>query len=198
MGTSVGIDNMGLVNVTQGVCGFTSSLYALYTRSPKQSLAAGASVDTRIMAEIKTYLMMLKADGRADMLSAIKEFTTSFPGYTGFTIDGYIQQINNAAKGGVPNFSIAMPPVAVVDYLQRMCEFKTAKEVPVNTAGIEFIIGVRNSKGKSSPLNGLIHWVYFLNGTVYSWGKQFAGGSESASLTMAGADYQAVYKIVPG
>lgn len=199
MGT--GINNMGVVNAQHGVCGFTSSLYALYTRSPRPSLVKGAKVETRMMAEIKTYLNMLKAEGRSDLLSAIKDFTTSFPGYGGFTIDGYIQKINDAVTTGVSDFSIAAPPVVVVDYLQRVCDFKTSKEVAITTTGIEFILGVRNTAGKSTPLNGLIHWVYYLNGTVYSWGNQFPKGNEKDSVKAAGdsqgKDYQVVYKIIP-
>src|SRR5215471_11784306 len=99
------IDSIGVANNKYGVCGFTSSLYALYARRPDSDMAAGARIETRIMAEIKTYLMMLKVDGRADLLSDIKNFTTTFPGYSGFTIDGYIQQINAALKLGIPNFS---------------------------------------------------------------------------------------------
>jgi hypothetical protein len=196
------IDNMGVLNHKYGVCGFASSLYALYTRSPSSGLAAGASVETRMMAEIKTYLMMLKAEGRSDLLSDIKTFTTSFPKYESFTIDGYITEINAAVKGGIPNFSIAMPPNAVVDYLKRACDFKNAKEVPLTDTSNELILGVRDGKGKSEPLKGLIHWVYFQNKIVYSWGVQFAGGSEAASVAAAGKsqkkDYQVVYKISPG
>lgn len=198
----IGMNEMGVTNVQHGVCGFTSSLYALYARSPRPSLVKGAQIETRMMAEIKTYLTMLKADGRADLLAAIKEFTNSFPGYGGFTIDGYIQQINAAVTQGVSNFSIAMPPAVVVDYLQRACEFKTAKEVDLSAGGVEFILGVRDSNGKSDPLKGLIHWVYYLNGTVYSWGKQFPNGNEKDSVAAAGKSqsktYQVVYKIVPG
>lgn len=199
MGTS--IDNMGVVNSRHGICGFTSSLYALYTRSPRASLSSGARVDTRMMAEIKTYLNMLKAEGRSDLLSAIKDFTTSFPGYGGFTIDGYIQKINNAVILGVSDFSIAMPPDAVVDYLRRACDFKTSREVDVGTAGIEFILGVRDASGASTPHKGLIHWVYYLNGTVFSWGAQFGGGNEIDSVAAAGRSqgttYQVVCKIIP-
>jgi hypothetical protein len=196
------IDSMGVSNKKYGVCGFTSSLYALYTRSPTSSLAAGAQVDTRIMAEIKTYLTMLKADGRADLLAEIKDFTNTFPGFGGFTIDGYIEQIKAAVKSGIPNFSIAMTPSAVVDYLKRACEFKNAKEVALTDTSVELILGVRDAKGKSSPHKGLIHWVYYFNGTVFSWGEQFGGGSEATSVAAAGKskkkDYQVVYKISPG
>lgn len=197
----MGINNMGVVNAQHGVCGFTSSLYALYSKSPRPSLVKGAKVETRMMAEIKTYLTMLKAEGRADLLSQIKDFTTSFPGYGGFTIDGYIQKINQAVVTGVSDFSIALPPAVVVDYLHRACDFKSAKEVGVTTTGIEFILGVRDANGKSTPLNGLIHWVYYLNGTVYSWGAQFPNGNEAASVAAAGqsqgTSYQVVYKIIP-
>ena len=195
-----GIDNMGIVNADHGICGFTSSLYALYTRSPRAGLA-GAAVDTRMMAEIKTYLMLLKAAGRLDLLTQIKEFTSSFPGYASFTIDGYIQKINQSVDTGVTDFSIALPPNVVIDYLQRVCDFKMAREVDVATTGTEFILGVRDAKGKSSPLKGLIHYVYYLSGTVYSWGDQFPNGSEAASVKAAGdsqsTEYAVVYKIIP-
>ncbi|HEX4135061.1 MAG TPA: hypothetical protein VHY84_10665 [Bryobacteraceae bacterium] len=174
-------DTMGVLNKKWGICGFTSSLYALYTNSPGQRLrlSQGASVTSRMLAEIKTYLVILQAAGRFDLLGSIEVFTQSFGGiFTDFTVPGYIARINNIvtlSDEGLENladekiFGIAMPPDAVVDYLQRICELRAARTVTTDMP--ELILGLC-SKDKVM-YNGLAHYVYRLNGTVYSWGKQF-------------------------
>ena len=57
-----------------------------------------------MLAEIKTYLMMLKASGNFAMLKKVETFTRTFPktpsGYdfSTFDIDKYILRINDAVK----------------------------------------------------------------------------------------------------
>lgn len=98
------INAMGTLNNRWGVCGFNSSLYALYEHNPRKraDLTSAAKVDTRVAAEIKTFLKMLQAEGNAKLLSDIEAFTRSFGGKrAGFTIAGYIQKIDaEAAKEG--------------------------------------------------------------------------------------------------
>lgn len=184
------INAMGTLNNRWGVCGFNSSLYALYEHNPRKraDLTSAAKVDTRVAAEIKTFLKMLQAEGNAKLLSDIEAFTRSFGGKrAGFTIAGYIQKIDaEAAKEGGkfkakmrPDLSLALPPHAVVAYLQKVAGFPGAKVVtdPVggnlltSSTANEQIIGIRDPKMAS--YNGLAHWVYMNNGVVYSWGRQF-------------------------
>jgi len=177
------INSMGKLNADQGICGFASSLYALYTHSPRKTeLSEGAEVETRMLAEIKTYLKLLQADNRVDLMSAIQTFTRSFGGaYANFDLDKYIEQINAVANGGsVGDFSIAMPPEAVVDYLRRACDFKSAKLLTGNMPDpAELILGLCSTKMKM--YNRLAHYVYQLNGTVYSWGMQFGSVQQAAA-----------------
>lgn len=112
------INSMGTLNEKWGICGFTSALYALYEHSPRQKqkgLAPAAETETRMLAEIKTFLRMLQADNRADLLNKIEMFTRSFGGkWAAFEIDKYIERINASVKVTNPanlgDFSIAMPP----------------------------------------------------------------------------------------
>lgn len=60
------ITTMGKTNNDWGVCGFTSSLYSLYTHSPSVkhgALEKGADSYVRMAAEIKSYLVTLQAEG---------------------------------------------------------------------------------------------------------------------------------------
>jgi len=179
---------MGVLNAGWGICGFTSSLYALYTNSPGQQsrLARGGRTTTRMLAEIKTYLRVLQADGRYDILDSIKAFTRSFGGqFANFTIEQYITRINSVVTLSDQEmadlkddsiFGIAMPPAAVVDYLKRICNLRAARLVTTDTS--EQVLGVC---GRSLPMyNGLEHYVYRLNGRVYTWGLQFNSVSDAA------------------
>lgn len=182
-------DDMGVLNAGWGICGFTSSLYALYThsRGQRSRLARGGRTTSNMLAEIKSYLRVLQADGRYDILDSIKTFTRSFGGrFATFTIERYITRINNIVTLSDQEiidlkddeiFGIAMPPAAVVDYLKRICDFQGARLVTSDKS--EMVIGVC---GTALPMyNGLEHYVYYLNGTVYSWGLQFGSVREAAA-----------------
>ena len=72
------VDAMGELNAPYGICGFTTTLYAVYDRSPKSKkakLAAGAYQEMRMKAEIKTYLNILRAEKKVDLLAGIVSFT---------------------------------------------------------------------------------------------------------------------------
>lgn len=186
------INAMGTLNNRWGVCGFNSSLYALYEHNPamRAELTSAAKIDSRFAAEIKTFLRMLQAEGNAKLLADIETFTRSFGGqWQGFTVAGYIQQIDaEAARIGEKakarirsDLSIAMPPHGVVAYLRKVAGFPGAK-VLTNPGSASFltastaneqIVGLR--KPGMASYNGLAHWIYLNNGVAYSWGKQFAG-----------------------
>ena len=62
---------LGAINASYGICGFTSTLYAVYANQPnmRQRLnEAGINAETRLMAEIKTFLVLMKAQGKQSVL----------------------------------------------------------------------------------------------------------------------------------
>ena len=129
------MNQMGSTNNFWGVCGFTSTFYSMYKLNRgKRGLLVGAGIATKVLAEIKTYLMMLKADGNMGLLNEIQTFTRSFGkvgscDYGSFTIDDYILRINKAPGRseaeitGDGYYAIGMPPNAVVDYLRQAWEY---------------------------------------------------------------------------
>lgn len=173
---------MGTLNNRWGVCGFTSSLYSLYENSPtlRGDLTDAAKRSTRVIAEIKSFLRQLEADGNALRLKEIEAFTGSFNGYGGFTIADYIRRINAVAANGQSyasgDFSIAMPPEAVAEYLQYI-GFRNARVLPSVQDGqgkSELVLGLRDPKGLLQMYDGLAHYVYQKGSTIYTWGRQFA------------------------
>jgi hypothetical protein len=193
----MGMDDMGVLNNGWGICGFTSSLYALYQNNPtqRQKLAKGGRTSTRMLAEIKTYLRLLQAEKETELLSAIQTFTRSFGGiFSSFTIPGYIEAINRVGETGVANtgdrkYSIAIPPDGVVDYLRRVCGFNNATIVALDSPATEYVMGVSKPDRPAHLYNRLAHYMYALNGTIYSWGQTFN------SITAANAAYSLCYKI---
>ena len=175
------INAMGTLNNRWGVCGFTSSLYALYESSPslRAELTDSAKVSTRVIAEIKSFLRQLEADGDALMLAEIATFTGTFPGFGGFTIAEYIRKINAVAASGASyaqgDFSIAMPPEAVVAYLKYI-GFRNAR-ILAPTASLvgktELVLGLADPDNKLVSYNGLAHYVYQKGAKIYTWGRQF-------------------------
>jgi hypothetical protein len=178
---------MGTLNNRWGVCGFTSSLYALYENSPslRAQLTESAKVSTRVIAEIKSFLRQLEADGNAKMLTEIADFTRSFEGFGGFTIAEYIRQIDAVAAKGASyakgDFSIALPPEAVVAYL-RYIGFRNPQVLPTGadlTGKNELVLGLADPTGKLTQYGGLCHYVYQKGSTVYTWGRQFTSVAEA-------------------
>ncbi len=173
------VDDIGQLNRQWGICGFASSLYALYAHNPQQgdSLAQAANTTTRMLAEIKTYLRLLQADELDGLLQEIQVFTRTFGGvFANFTIDTFIDNINAivtktdqqlADLRDDQTWGIAMPPHAVVDYLQRVCDFRGARLV--QQIPNEAILGLCSGPGM---YRGLKHYVYLLGSTVYTWGEQ--------------------------
>lgn len=197
------IDKVGQLNIRYGICGFASSLYAVYDDSPqklKGELANEASKRQRLMAEIYGFL---NACGkfRLELLTEITEFTQSFGGrYATFTIAAYKESIKKklAGKAKTPDFSIALTPNAVVYYLQMFGGYANAKVLSPTAAPARCVVGVANS-GVGGPHDGLKHWVYYRGGTIFSWGEQFAGGDLDAALgklnTTKGETYEVCCKI---
>ncbi|MBX9699241.1 MAG: hypothetical protein K2X74_07375 [Acetobacteraceae bacterium] len=195
-GSSADFDLMGQINNNWGVCGFTSCFYAMYQMNPAQrGLLLGAGIATKVLAEIKTYLVMLQADGRQDMLRKIEQFTQSFGkvgkcDFAKWTVDGYIAHINTAVGKsddeirGDCSHSIGMPPEAVVDYLKRVWgRDSDLQSVTAGSGGTaDAIIGV--TKGLMPLYDGLCHWMYRKGGKIYSWGNEYG------SVAAANKDYR--------
>lgn len=180
------INNMGQVNNHYGVCGFTSALYALYTQSPEDQqeyLSSAAKYKSRVAAEIKMFLKTLEAEGDASsensLFKQITDFTRTFGDtYANFSIPKYVSAINTMTTGTAQadsvDISIAMPPEAVVKYLREICNLNSAMVDPSQQPWPkEAIIGVRHGKTAPGMYDGLEHYVYRKEPTVYSWGDRF-------------------------
>ena len=169
-----GIDDMGIENATQGICGFTSTLYAVHMNRPRlRARLEGAlqtgTRSTRLMAEIKTFLVMMKADGKQGILDQITELTRSFPGYGAWTVEAYIEGINNQN----PAYSIAMPPEATMEYMRTCWEMKPYLTTRSDLPG-DVILGLSRTGGPRNRWNNLAHYVYqAADSRIYSWGEQF-------------------------
>jgi hypothetical protein len=194
-------DAIGIANSHWGVCGFTSAFQALYKENVgKVALIQGSGVPTKVLAEIKTYLTLLRAEGKLGLLQEIETFTRSFPktqkgtDFSKFTIDGYIALINRAIEVKKSDedllwneelHSIGMPPRAVVDYLDRMWRKRaTLSLFETNGNGI---IGVK--KDNRVMYGGLCHYMYRRNNKIHSWGRTFT------SVKRANPDYTVICTI---
>jgi len=190
---------MGSMNNHWGVCGFTSTFYSMYeTRPGSRAMLIGAGIATRVLAEIKTYLVTLKAEGQKSLLDDIEAFCQTFAGFEKWTVDAYIQRVNGAVDKSEADilkeaqFSIGMPPHGVADYLKRM--WQQDSEVVVlpkgGDSGAEGIIGVRRTDLNMKAHDGLCHWMYRTpGGVIHSWGNYYQ------SVTEANKNYVAVRLI---
>jgi hypothetical protein len=178
------LTNVSEINNDWGICGFASSIAALYQHGG----AVGNVVDTtsvnqlkvRLLAEIKSFLVTLQANGNITMLNGIRDFTRSFAPNTGhawaaFTIEEYINRINTACRGGTVNgtdFSMAMTPLAVVEYLKLNGGMIGTRLTGTEYIANNVILGV-GKLNTSSPHNGVLHWIYKKSDSeVYNWGER--------------------------
>jgi len=182
-------EDLGVTNVGWGVCGFTSTFYAMWGLDAPGARAAliNAPKPFTVLAEIKTYLRTLQADSNMAMLQSITGFTRSFGApYDTFTVDNYIARINKAvslSEGEIIKnklFGIAMPPQCVADYVQRIWGCECA--IKMGDAGGDGIIGVKSSASPAmTEYSGLCHWMYRYNNRIYSWGKSFGSVTDANS-----------------
>jgi hypothetical protein len=189
------IDLMGIENDTQGICGFTSTLYAVYVNHPSLRGKLERALDdttrsTRLMAEIKTFLQMMKAGGNSAVLGDITELTRTFPGYDAWTVDSYIEEINKLTVG---NFSVAMPPEATMEYMRTAWNMR-----PVLTDTVvpgDAILGLTRTNAPVNRWKNLAHYVFqSARGRIYSWGETF---NDLADVnTQRGKDYSVIYRIM--
>ncbi len=185
-------------NAGWGICGVTSSLGALHRYSEKHSsngnrklnASKDSDIYTRVLAELKTFLVILKGQSNVAILNQIAEFTKSFDGFSTFTIDGYITKINNMGSHGDPDswwdwlwwsppdpkdssYGIALSPDAVVEYLKLRCGLENSYHVIWDKPCDNVLVGLCKKGGASKPYSGLCHWVYMATpGEVYNWGRK--------------------------
>lgn len=182
--------NMGETNDYWGVCGFTSSLYAMWDLdATTRARLVNAPKPFTVLAEIKTYLRMLQAEGNTAAITEIEAFCQSFGGpFIAWTVNDYCDHVSAAVTRsedeitGDGMFSIGMPPQWVADYLRRVWGYSSMViEVPPgNDPGGDAIIGVvvpANTPNPMSPgsnvstqYNRLVHYMYRRKGRIWSWG----------------------------
>ncbi len=191
------MDSLGQLNDGWGVCGFTSTFYAMYQQNPgTRGWLVNATQTYSVLYEITDYLKALKAVA-SPLLKDITAFTRSFgPPYDTFTIEGYIDKVDNSSETtrqylafGSDRFmkshdttlrdddlfGIAMPPQAVADYIERMWKWKaTITEFKAADLSGDAIVGVHNPANTTMTMySGLCHYLYRGGGKYYSWGQSF-------------------------
>ncbi|GAC1344800.1 MAG: hypothetical protein NVSMB18_23180 [Acetobacteraceae bacterium] len=186
MSTSINA-SLGIMNDGWGVCGFTSTFYAMHHRNPgTRPWLINATQAYSVLYEIADYLESIKGTA---LEADITNFTRSFgPDYATFSFATYIQRINDsssklkesdAIKDDVL-FGIAMPPHAVVDYITRAWKWKASvTELTQPTQITDAIVGVTENWSAGKPYHGLCHYLYRGKHKYYSWGKEFGSLREA-------------------
>jgi hypothetical protein len=176
------------LNKGWGICGFASSLGALFQNSAYAKIINRAvnhnELNTRLLAEIKSYLVILQGEDNYLLLGEIERFTRSFGGvFSSFSIDKYIAKINqissNAPYAYDRGYSIAMPPNALVDYLQHNCEMVNAHKIACrNSTTNNVILGLGDPAKAGNEWKGLVHWVYKKSDSeIYNHGEKVTIGA---------------------
>lgn len=161
-GTASTVD-ISIPNKEWGICGFSSCIGAMCELGLLGSVQKD-HLKTRLLAEIKTYLELLRADENP-LRWEIEKFTRTFKGYENFSIVYFVKDIS-VNKDLTAKKGLAMPPRALVDYLQRCWGMKKAYLADASTSLNNVILGL--AKGKD-----LKHWVYKKdNNSVYNWGEK--------------------------
>lgn len=185
------LTDMGTRNAKWGVCGFCGALYALYAHSPAlkhSDLTTLGTSDTKFLKEVKSYLESLLS--KPALKSGIEKFCRSFDGYGGFTIPMYLWKARDAISGNPSSisedFSIGLPPDAVVEYMRTKCGFRSARVVAQAASrteavsytmemGKDYVIGTRTDGSTMTMFGGLDHYIYRgLDGRIHSWGEVFS------------------------
>lgn len=205
--------SMGALNDGWGICGFTSTFYAMYRANPAtRGWLVNATEVYSVLYEICDYLKSIQIEN-PKLVRDIEKFTRSFGGiFEDFEVASYITRVETLSEGtrqilafGSEDFrsshdaalrkhspfSIAMPPQAIVDYIERLWKWKaTLTEFTSASFSDDAIVGVRNKTRKDMKMyHGLCHYLYRGNGQYYSWGRSFP------SLQAANPDYEICYAI---
>jgi hypothetical protein len=180
MSTSINA-SLGIMNAGWGVCGFTSTFYAMHHANPgTRAWLINATQAYSVLYEIRDYLMSVKG---TTLETDIRDFTRSFGApYDTFTIDTYIARIDGASAKlkesvnikDVELFGVAMPPHVVVDYITRAWKWKASVH-DFATPGMitDAIVGVTEDWSNGKPYHGLCHYLYRGKHKYYSWGNEY-------------------------
>src|SRR5262249_53201490 len=175
--------DLGRVNRGWGVCGFTSSVYAMYaTRPGERALLINATRHFKVLATIKSFLTLLRAGGETELLREIELFNRYF-GDPHFTLEEYVQHHINEAEitegfARSDKYRLAMTPNGVARFLETQgfrAKVRRMKDSILPDLGGDAIIGVKEVKGvdPNKPMyDGLCHWMYRHGGKIYSWGRE--------------------------
>lgn len=169
------IDDMGTENLSQGICGFTSALYAAWECIPYMQASLTSRMRTGLgrTAHLKELIgefltELAKSDGGRLLIEDIEELTRSFGGqYSSFTIQSY-----GSGLTGATDYSIAMPPEAVVELLHG---WGLRWNFVIGQGTGPAILGLSRPNMTNRWYN-LAHYVYRRgDGRILSWGQQFTG-----------------------
>lgn len=183
---------MGLENCEQGVCGICAVLYAVYMDSSKEGrlklvrdLKPDDSRRCFIQHEIDKLLTSYPG-----LYEDIQTLTKEFPGYTGFKITDYMSTLSTKKTSG--DYSIALPPMAVVQYLKEWNIDATFHQPPSSPLPDRCILALGFfSSGDSKPK--LRHYVYKKGKKIFSYGKKYDDLEAFTSVT--DPDYKVLYSI---
>jgi hypothetical protein len=143
------------------------------------------------MAEIKSFLVMMKADGKQGVLDQIAELTRTFPNFAGWTVDDYIASIDRQAAA---NYSIAMPPESTMEYMRTAWKMRPGLVDMLRPGGGDAIFGLTRTGGPVNRWKNLAHYVYrAADGSLLSWGEKFKDLAELNAKKKR--DYSVVYII---
>lgn len=171
LGHSGNSQYMGLENYDQGVCGICAVLYAVYMdcKELRRDLASTLETDylrRRFIQHEIVKLLTLHPKLHED----IQTFTREFPGFAGFRIGDYMRVLPTKKTSG--DYSIALHPVAVVQYLKRWNIDATFHQSPSSPLPNRCILGLGFfSSGDSKPK--LRHYVYKKGEKIFSYGMKF-------------------------
>jgi hypothetical protein len=190
--------SLGDTNKPWGVCGFTSTFYAMSRMNQfKYTKWIDWTHAYSVLYEIRDYLVALQAV-TSPLLQDITDFTRCFGGvHAKFTIDEYIKNIDNASateKSAAEilkdeKFGMGLPPKVVADYITRQWKMTaTITEISGSLASGDAIVGVANGS-RTTPYHGLVHYLYRGGNKFYSWGAEFD------TLVQANASFSIVYAI---
>lgn len=170
-----------------GICGFCSALAAMYSTNPAMRGRIQGAIDsnqfrTRLLAEVKTFLVLLRATGKGRLIDEITTFNRRwYP--DGFDYLAYISRVDAVVGGAFsanPQYTLALTPDALVYYLKEICGFRRVRWLP-SDMGEDGILGLC-TPGSTPLLERLAHWVYRENGIVYNWGAGADAGAFNALL----------------
>ncbi len=189
---------LGKTNRTWGICGFTSTFYAM---SRMNQFKYTKWIDTThaysVLYEIRDYLVALQS-ANSPLIQEITDFTQSFGGvHKDFSFEKYIKNIDMASANEKldtdifkdEKFGMGLPPKAVADYISRFWNKQaTITEASGALASGDAIVGVTDGS-KTTPYNGLVHYLYRGGNKFYSWGYEYD------TLDKADATFSIVYAL---